>query len=314
MLVRYVALGLPSWLLGLAIVQAGECDCCGTTAHSRRPSAQCFNETTRCDQASRGRPSPPCDARLGCDEAPCGARAAFYSDGPCCTDSGLLDAVDQFAGRIQYGLIHFSRKFRSGIRSDRDWRSRSACDASCDSCCDSCCDGKSVPRIEESTASPPVSGNQSQHTKSRLPPTRTRVPDAEINPFEDDSQTNLRPLPIKNNRYQRLMPTNAAKAEPTSMHHFDAQASRSLSTAEFWADSGLPDQQPIPQITTASSESSAQAIVLRKPYRVRVSDQETTSESQENSNSLSTLRSTETNRQSGTQAPSAQNKTSNPLR
>jgi hypothetical protein len=332
MKVRYVALGLPSWLLGLAIVQAGECDCSGPTAQSRRPTAAC------CAEASR------CDALIGCDETARCASDACCNAAPCCTDSGLLDAVDQFAGRIQFGLIHFSRKLRSGLRSDRDWHSSSVCDEYCDSgllnhrsmnrkgqtsCtdCESCQSGLvqdgNLQPIEESSASPPTAEGKTQQTKLRSVPSRLRVPDSQVDPFQDDSQTNLRPLPTKNNRYQRLMPTSAGKAESTRNQHFDSQANRSLSTADlstadYWADGGLLPQQPIVQITTASSESAPQAAAIKKPYRVRVGDQESSSESPEQSISVSPLRPKATGLLSGEGPVGAQSSTTapenNPLR
>lgn len=284
MLVRYFVLVLPSWLLIPAMIQAGECDKC-----------------VRMDQQSR------CCSESQCTQGSCSC------DEACCNDSGLLDVVDRFAGRIHYGFLQFSRRVQPGCCSNRSWQAGSRCDECCDSSftaqdhvsskrsrsrtsCDACDFGKyqdgKVNTQEHSSEAPPATEDQTSRSRLRQFPTRQRVPDSEVDPFQDDPQTSLHPVPSRNNRYQRLLPLRTGKNETSVLPLFDSQANWSPLSAEYWNDDEWLGRDQGSHVTVVSSESAAPAEQVKKPYRVRVGDQEEASQHQEKSAPASPLRPT----------------------
>ncbi len=170
-----------------------------------------------------------------CDR--CDAQACTKCDScSSCDDNGLLDVLDLFVKQ------HFIKK-RKSTKCDSCDDCNSACDSANSSCsnCKSCSPYAknlpidtvdSVPPMIRSHRTPaPIPADEVPQVPPSIPvPTATPIPDADVNPFEDETVRSRRSIPAKPIQFQR-----APKKDPYGSQ-YDTQAFHSRAATGFLSD------------------------------------------------------------------------------
>jgi hypothetical protein len=216
-------------------------------------------------------------------------------------DRGLLDVVDDVAGRIHSGFSSsFSRMAKLSSRFDRPHVSRGS--RGCD--CDSCQASNEMQGMQgqystdqnfnESNAAPPNGTNQhppiqlSPDAPADVPPSLrvpSPTPDAQINPFMDEPvrsgsgrvrgrtiqyQQGARPI-YQNAPYPAPAPSRGT-TKPQYGQQYNSQAqSGGTASADYWSESNKKTQK-LQLVAPASSQTQTLEEVFRPAYRVSLSD------------------------------------------
>jgi len=213
-----------------------------------------------------------------CDTCQVPNRATSTS--ACCDDSGLLDVIDQVAGRV-----HSELRVLSGSRSFG--KSPLLCDHGCDTLigheavhahdpwdCPNCHGGDGAEMSEttviddgtrQSTA-PSSSAPVRQPSRLRSVPAPGVVPDEQADPFVDEPRTSGRMIPGRTIEYQRKSPVRTQYGQ-----RYNTQA-QNTSTADYWAGSEQEKVIKAKSVKTVASEPVTVEDDFQNAYRRRVVD------------------------------------------
>jgi hypothetical protein len=204
----------------------------------------------------------------------------------CCDDSGLLDVIDQVAGRV-----HSELRVLSGSRSFG--KSHLLCDHGCDILvgheavhahdtfdCPNCHDGGGADAVETTVIDDGTGQSTAPSSSTPVrPPSRLRsvpapgaVPDEQADPFVDEPRTSGRTIPGRTIEYQRKSPVRTQYGQ-----RYNTQA-QNTSTADYWAGSEQEKVTKAKSVKTVAAEPATVEDDFQNAYRRRVVDQGSASE------------------------------------
>ncbi|MBX3423437.1 MAG: hypothetical protein KF752_17910 [Pirellulaceae bacterium] len=185
-------------------------------------------------------------------------------------DGGLLDVVDQFAGRIHADIRRLLHPVQAGLKQ----QFASNCDAGCDTWTEvdsheshpstaarpaqrhtggagssrSVTFGETPDWGHSWTTQSGESNGNSRPTQLRQTPATPSNSDSQVNPFADEPQTSQRPVRGRTIQYQRT------PSKPAYGQRYNSQASNTTSTADYWTPKNIdPSGRPI-LVTTVADE------------------------------------------------------------